>query len=394
MTGFLPHGSPDRRIDLDWLRIGAFLLLMLYHVGLLYVPWPYHAKSTWQLAGLVPAMLAVNPWRLSLLFLIAGVATRHMAARLTPGRLAARRSARLLPPLLFGILVVVPPQSWVQAVEQGGYGGGLLDFWRGPEFGFAAQFCRPGPCIVLPTWNHLWFVVYLWTYTMLLAALLAVLPGLPARAERVLAPGLSGPGVVALPALALAAMTLWLRPRFPPTDALVDDWYNHAQYGTVFLFGVLLGRAGPVWAAMQRWRWAALLLAAVAWAAIVAMPDLRAAGAPVGVLQPVAGVAFALQQWGGVAAALGFGRRWLRRDGPARRYLTDAVFPWYIAHQTVLVLTAHALTPLRLPAWQEAGLVLAATFAGCALTYEAVRRVPVLRPLFGLGWQERPIPAS
>ncbi len=77
---------PGRRLDLDWLRIAAFGPLILYHVGLLYVPWPYHAKSRHAVPALEPLLLAINPWRLLLLFLISGVATRFMSAAVPPGQ--------------------------------------------------------------------------------------------------------------------------------------------------------------------------------------------------------------------------------------------------------------------------------------------------------------------
>ena len=65
-----------RRYDLDWLRITAFGLLIGYHVGMLYVPWAFHVKSEYRGGpGLVALMLASNPWRLPLLFVISGAAT-------------------------------------------------------------------------------------------------------------------------------------------------------------------------------------------------------------------------------------------------------------------------------------------------------------------------------
>jgi hypothetical protein len=68
----------------------------------------------------------------------------------------------------------------------------------------------------------------------------------------------------------------------------------------------------------------------------------------------------------------------------ARRYLTDAVFAYYVMHQTAIILIAHELKGLGLPAWIEATIVTGGTPAICAATYELVRRVRVLRPLFGL----------
>jgi peptidoglycan/LPS O-acetylase OafA/YrhL len=120
---------PERRLDLDWIRIIAFGFLIFYHVGMLFVPWDFHVKSAHIVPGLEPLMLTLNPWRLFLLFLVSGAATRFMTAKLEPGALFTSRARRLLPPVLFGMLVIVPPQSYFQVVEKWGYSGGFAQFY-------------------------------------------------------------------------------------------------------------------------------------------------------------------------------------------------------------------------------------------------------------------------
>jgi nicotinamide riboside transporter PnuC len=373
-----------RRIDLDWLRIGAFGLLILYHVGMLYVSWDFHVKSQHRVAALEPLMLAINPWRLALLFLVSGVATRFMVRKYAPARLLMSRTARLLPPLVFGMLVVVPPQAYDQVVESMGYGGSFLEFYLSRYLTFGVTFCQPGPCLVLPTWNHLWFVAYLWVYTMVLGAALVVMPDLGRRAERASAAILSGV-VLVVPALLFALYRLVLLPRFPSTQGLMDDWYNHAVYGTVFLFGFVFAHADGVWSQIGRLRWPALLLAAGVLVSGLVLRSLYASGQPLPLpLKIYAEIAYGFYQWLSIVAVLGFAQRWLTRDSPARRYLTNAVFPYYIVHQTAIIAIAHQLKDYALPAWCEAAIVIAGTMATCIVTYEAVRRVAPLRPFFGL----------
>jgi glucan biosynthesis protein C len=89
----MQHGdsSPSRLVYLDWIRVAAFGLLMLYHVGMFYVTWDWHVKSAHASHALEPLMLLTNPWRLTLLFLVSGAATRFMADKLSVGALAGRR---------------------------------------------------------------------------------------------------------------------------------------------------------------------------------------------------------------------------------------------------------------------------------------------------------------
>jgi acyltransferase-like protein len=375
-----------RRIDLDWVRIAAFGLLILYHVGMLYVSWGFHIKSEHRVTALEPLMLVLNPWRLALLFLVSGAATRFMMGKLTPGRLLRSRTARLLPPLVFGMLVIVPPQAYEQVVEAVGYGGGLIDFYREHYFAFGPQFCHPGPCLLLPTWNHLWFVAYLWIYTLGLGAVLLAAPGLVRRAEPALARLFcSGVMLLLIPAAIFALSRLALLPRFPSTHALFGDWYNHAVYATVFLFGFLFARADGVWAAIVRLRWLALAMAVAMFASFMVLRGYKTPGVPASIAPGLfAAIAYGCYQWFCIVAVLGFARRWLNRESPARRYLTDAMFPYYIVHQTVIILIAHGLKGLGLAAGLEAAIVIGGTVMACAATYEMVRRILVLRPLFGL----------
>jgi Acyltransferase family len=376
--------AAQRRIDLDWVRIAAFGLLIFYHVGMLYVSWGFHIKSAHRITALEPLMLVVNPWRLALLFLVSGVATRFMLRKYSIGSLLRLRSARLLIPLIFGMFVIVPPQAYDQILESLGYPAGFTDFYLRHYLAFGTQFC-PKPCIVLPTWNHLWFVVYLWVYTIALGAVVAMVPPLSDWIERRLARLLSGALLLVVPSLLFAGYRLVLLPSFPSTHALFGDWYDHALYATVFLFGFLLAHADDVWNAIGRQRRVALSLAAPFFLSFLALRWAREAGTPASLwLKLFGGLAYGFYQWLCIVAVLGFARRWLTADSAARRYLTDAIFPYYIVHQTAIIMIAHELRGRDLPAWLEAGCVIVGTVGACVLTYEAVRRVALLRPLFGL----------
>ncbi|MBL8570325.1 MAG: acyltransferase [Phreatobacter sp.] len=389
----MPHtfANGDRRLDLDWIRVCAFGLLIIYHVGMLYVPWDFHVKSIHQSNTLPGIMALVNPWRMSILFLVSGAATRFMLDKTSPGALAGRRSWRLLVPLAFGVAVIVPPQSYAEVVEKLGFSGSYPDFWFGHYLAFDQNFCRLRDgrqyCIVLPTWNHLWFVVYLWVYTVILAGAAALTPGTLAALERFVE-RLPAPALLVGPALLLAALHAFVYPRFPPTQALFDDVYGHAIYVPIFLFGFLIARSGRFAEAVEKLRWPALAIAVTAYVAMILLGSAPWDEMPVSRARPLA---FGLDQWCAILAILGFARRFLKdRDGPLLRYAAGAVFCWYIVHQTIIVMAAHWLKPLALPAATEAMIIIAATIAGCWASYEIARRIPFLRPLLGIAPSAEP----
>jgi glucan biosynthesis protein C len=366
--------APDaRRSDLDWIRVVAFGLLILYHVGLVYSPFDWHIRSTHTFDWMREAILVTQPWRLTLLFLVSGAAFRFMSDGKTAGAVLTARLFRLGVPLLFGVVALVPIQAWIEATDKGSWTGGLASW-------MAQQFSPSGIRNGVPV-NHLWFLVYITAYSLAVIPLL-IRPAWTARLERGLERGLSGWRLLVIPAVYLIAARVWLYYYYGVTNDLMGDWYNHAQSFGAFLFGFLLARRDAVWSDFERFRWVGLGVAALA----LPLAILQSVHPGGGAFHEVPrNAVFALDQWAVIVAILGFASRHLRNAStPALRYLNEAVFPCYLAHQTLLVLAVWIIRPYRLPAPVEVAALLAVTFGGSLLVYEAVRRVPPIRPLWGL----------
>jgi len=394
-TSLPPRGATPafRLTELDWLRVLAFGLLILYHSGMFYVSWDWHVKSPRLIPALESWMLWLNPWRMSLLFLISGAATALMAARVdgTQG-LIAMRSKRLLLPLLFGMTVIVPPQAYLEVVEKLHYAGSYGDFLK-LYFQAYHGFCRGDACLKLPTWNHLWFLPYLWTYTLIV--LLALRLGLVRRFFS--HPGwrgvVGGGRLLWVPWLAFAILRQHLLDRFPATHDLTHDWYQHGVYFAVFLLGFTLygdrdDRHGA-WEAARRLRWIALVGFVVVQLLSQTLTDqwrlAQGDDFPQWLLMALRALN-AGKQWLPIVAALGFGRQWLAdRYSPLLRWLTLAVFPFYLVHQTVTVIAGHLLAPRQWPLAIEATAVVAITTLGCLLAALLAMRINALRPWMGLG---------
>jgi glucan biosynthesis protein C len=379
--------SPASRLYfLDWIRIFAFFVLIFYHTGMYYVSWGWHVKSPVASDAIEPLMMLSSPWRLGLLFMISGVASAYMLGKIRIRTFLGQRSWKLLVPLVFGMLVIVPPQSYFEVVEKVGFQGGYGEFMKLYVSGYHG-FCKDHECLRLPTWNHLWFVTYLWLYTLVLGALAWIAgPRLQQWANQV-GDLLTGWKIIVLPLAVLAAARFALADAYPANHAVVGDWYNHAQYGFLFLLGVMLARQGGFWQRVEDIRWTALSLSLAGWAVVVAyfsIPEALAASAEVQAWRPVLRVIYSMCQWTPILAVCGFGHRHLRSDSASRRYLTQAVFPVYILHQTLIVTMAHWLKPVKLAAPVEGMVLIVLTFTISFGAFEIIRRVPLLRPLFGL----------
>lgn len=374
-----PPAPKMRRHDLDWIRIAAFGLLILYHVALVYAPYDWHVHSPHTFPWLHEALLISNPWRLTLLFLVSGAALRLMSRRLTPIQALKNRIARLIPPLVFGTVVLVTIQSWIEAIDKGGFSGGYLAWlWH--------EFSPAGLSNGVPV-NHLWFVVYITVYSLVAIALLTR-PNWIAASEAWLTRAVSGWRVLLVPILYLIVIRVALFPIFGLTNRFSVDVYNHFLSLGAFLLGFLLVNQESLWRDLEKYRRHAVLIAVV----VLPVMMLQAAhpgggtwfGAP-------RNIVFAIDQWAVMAAILGYASLYLRNraGGPVLRYLIDATFILYLAHQTVLVVAIWLIKPAGLSAPVEAILLVAITFGVSLLVYEIVRRIPLIRPLWGL----RPLPA-
>lgn len=373
----------NRRHDIDALRAFAFLLVILYHVGMYYVAgWNWHLKSPHEAEWLQWPMRALNLWRMDLVFLVSGLALGFLRRGQTAGGLLRARSLRLLLPLAFAMAVVVPFQPYAQALANGSIQPGLLDFliryytggpwprgaFDGWEFGV--------------TWNHLWYLPYLWLYTTVVVLALPLLESTLGQRLRAAFLGLRGIGLL-LPVLPLLAWSLLLWPRFPVTHDLLHDGWVHAVYGTLFLYGYWIGVDAGWWREVTRLRWHLL---AGALAALVLHFGLRAIDMPRLGLRLTGD----LYLWTTILAILAWAHHKLNRPWPWAAWANEQVYPWYVLHQTILIVAIFWLAPLGLGPVVEPLLLVAATLLGCLWLTALIRRVPWLRPLFGLKVQARP----
>ena len=357
-----------RKYFLDWLRVGAFALLIVFHVGMLYVSWPYSLKSPRLYPAIEPLMNAVGAWRLALLFVISGVASRFLIDKLGPGAFARDRLRRLLPVILIGMYVVIPPQTYVALVSRGVAHMDFPTFWWTQYLRGDQTLVRPFH-MTMPTWDHLWFLVYLLIYTLVAAAVTWAARGLGARAISPASPWL----LIFAPPIWLAIANLLILTKWPISDALVNDWGGHLKWVGLYVTGLLAARQDRFWALLEA-HWGKLLAVSAVLLAIQSrVNDLVWSG--------VSG----LYAWAAICALCGFAKATLNRSSVLLSHLNQAVLPIYVLHQPIMLVTAFWMFPLRLPLPAEISLLAAAAGLGSLALYEVgIRPVAVSRFLFGL----------
>ncbi|NQW52984.1 MAG: acyltransferase family protein [Rhodospirillales bacterium] len=374
-----PVAFASRRADLDWLRVIAFGLLILYHAGMAWSGWSWHITSPDSWEGLREAMRFLNRWRMPLIFVVSGAAIMLALGDRTPRAFVVDRLKRLLLPLAFGMVVIVPPQVYLERLYRGQFSGSFLQ-WLPHAF----EGVYPNGNL---SWHHLWFVAYVLVLTLVLLPIFLWARSEPGqRAVAQAGRNAARFGLQWAMVLPLAASTLWLAPISHNINGLVGDWYGVVSYGALLLYGAFLFGSSDLLQALQRQR---LFSLAVGIATYAALHLGYFEGTVRPVIPPTARPLFALlsainvMAW--LFAIIGFAHRYLTRRPALLSEATEAVYPFYLVHQTVTVVAVWALLQIGAPPLLGFITAVVATFAGTWLIYAGlVRPWRWIRPLFGM----------
>jgi hypothetical protein len=93
----------------------------------------------------------------------------------------------------------------------------------------------------------------------------------------------------------------------------------------------------------------------------------------------------ALNVWCWILALLGLGDRYLNFNNRFLSYANEAVLPFYILHQPLIVVIGFFIVQLDIGTTAKVLILIASAFSAITLIYEIlVRRINVLRFLFGM----------
>ena len=361
----------NRRSELDLLRVIAIGILLIYHVGMMFNTWDWHLKNPEPLTILEGPMAVSHQLRMPLLMVIAGVATAIALERRSIAVLAVDRVKRLFVPLVFGMLVIVPPQIYVERLAAGGYVGSYLEFYP------SVFQLRPYPEGSFG-WHHLWFVAYLFLYCMASIPLFFALGSPPGRRLLAWLDRAWARGWVFVLFVPLALARIAFR-GYPETHNLFHDPDTLLQYAILFAYGHILGRSRTIWDHLVAWRRRYLAATCVLLAVMVPPNEY-----PV----PLEQLGSLATTWLVVLTALGWARWFFQRPGayiPAwLDHAQKMSYPFYIVHQTVIIVLGWSWMKLEIGPWQRFGGVLVSSFFVTWAICELAARLGPIRPLFGM----------
>ncbi len=373
-----------RRYDLDWLRVMVFGLLILYHVGMFFVSWGWHVKNEELYPLLEWPMAFINRWRLHILFVISGIGTYYALSFRSGLQFVWERNKRLGIPLLFGMLLIVPPQVYFERLANQQFDGSLLHFFSTVAY----TGVYPEGNI---SWHHLWFLPYLLVYSVLLAPVFLYFRKHPEnRFLKMVRSMLRKPWKIYLFVIPLYFVEALVEPFFPVTHALVDDWFTFTNFLILFFYGFLLISAGEVfWATLDKIKQWALGIGIISFTTLVLIWT-QEDNIYIHFTEALVAV---INFWSWILVIMGFAASYKNKPSKWLAYANRAVYPFYILHQTLTVAIGYYLKDLALPFIPKFLILSLGTFLLCWIIYDLIiLRLRWLHPLFGLKKQTYQLP--
>lgn len=393
-TPAIRSASGVRRHELDWLRTTAVFGLIPFHTGIIFTTGSYDYVKNTQPSAVIDALTAfVSLWGIPLLFLVSGGASRYALSARGVARYLNERVMRLLIPFAFGMLLIVPLQIYIGLLSAPTPPPSLPAFYLGfllTLLGVLTGHFPPGPEWI----GHLWFIPPLMVFSALavpFARLLRTPRG--QRAFGWLASTQSG--MVALVVFGAPLATVQLITQlgaalFPNiATSFATSTTGIVGYLIFFLAGYVIYLDERLLVVMRRHAWPALMLGALGWLMIAFVaPHWYPDNAPV---LMASAVARGYCAWWWVVGILGLALRYLQFTTPAVEYLSRAAYPVYMIHMPILSFIALWIVRLDMNLWLKFGAITILALAASLAIYDLlIRRVGVLRLLFGLRSSEQP----
>jgi glucans biosynthesis protein C len=334
----------NRRYDIDWLRVIAIGLLLIYHVAIGFQSWGLMIgfitnDQSW--VALWKPMSMLNVWRIPLLFFVSGMGVYFAMQHRTWKQLLQERATRILLPYVFGTFCIFPISLFI------------LQHYYKWDLNYSYN---PG---------HLWFLGNIFVYVLILSPVFFYFKNNEnGKSVRFIKRMFSKP-LGLLPVVGVFVLeVLIMKPN--PYELYAMTWHGFVLGLLAFFFGFCFALSGDGFSQMvYRWRWFFLVTAIVLYALRMAVFELR-------VPSYLQGYLLATESDCWIFSAFAFGYKYLNRGGKTLTYLSHAAYPVYIQVKFLLVLLF--------------------TLAGCLLTYEfLIRRINVIQPPFGVKMKGAPV---
>lgn len=370
----------NRRYDIDWIRIFAMLVVFIYHCGRFFNDEDWHVKNPQTSYGITVSLAIVGQWMMPLFFVLSGASSYYALSYQSATRYIRSRINRLVVPLVFGVFVLIAPlEVYLERLSHGEFAGPFWKFY--PHYfdgwyGFGGNFAWMG--------IHLWYLEVLFVNSVLMLPLFIFLRkgiglALLKRASEVL----RAPGFIFLLAVPIAIMEYVVNiPSVEPTLLGTKGFggWSLLPYLVFFILGYIVAAEAGLSAVLEKQRIVGLMVGIVTTSA-----GFYIVKSGYNLADWLSASLRALNAWAWLVAVYGFGSRHLSFSNRFLRYANEAVLPFYILHQTVILTIGFYIVRLNLPLAAKFFIISTTSFVTIIAIYDLViSRLNVLRFLFGM----------
>jgi glucans biosynthesis protein C len=369
----VPQAAPKRLYYVDWLRAIAIVFIFLYHNNRFYNASDWHISNAQLSIGSAVLVDTLNIFIMPLFFFLSGAAIYYSLKSRTAGGFLKERVLRVMVPwVTLGMFVIGPIQVYLERITHGQFTGNFFQFF--PHYFEGLYGITPGGNFAFHG-MHLWYLMLLFLFSLLFLPLF-----LPSKKNGFsvlsrLGEKLARPWGLLAPILGLVVASLLKELLGLGFTEQMGSW-DVLSYMVFFLSGYMIFSSERFQEIVRRYAFvtlsAALVLTAYQWLFWIALesrgyPDLR--GFPA---------------WAWVLAIVGLGSRFLNFNNHRRETINEAVMPFYILHQTVILAIGFFVIPLALNVPAKLTIIIPSSFVGILAIYWLVRQTNITRFLFGM----------
>jgi glucan biosynthesis protein C len=378
----------ERRYDIDWLRVLVMLAVFFFHCA------RFFGGGTWHLNNEKESIVALlfigwlDMWFMPLFCLLSGVGSWYALRSRTNGQYLLERVKRILVPLYtVGLFLLLPPQFYFEIFSNAGYRGAFLEmlprYFSGLRH-FSLDW--PGGLLPLSFSGHLWFLQYLFLISLVALPLLRYLrseQGL--RLIDKLAGWCDRRGGIFLFLIPLILVRIVLKSVFWGEHT----WADFFEFVVFFVIGYILPADTRFTESLKKHGWICLILGIAGFGGealyVLGLGYNYPGGEPFSLMFVLFETVMAVGRWSWMVFVLSLGAKYLNFKHKVLAYGNEAVLPFYIFHQTIILCVGWSVIRRNIGILPKYLIIVVVSFVLIMTLYELlVRRFNIVRFFFGM----------
>ena len=323
-----------RKYYIDWIRIILIASVFLFHIGKIFNASNWSIKNDVQIGELNIIMSLTSIWRMPLLFLISGVGTFYAVKIKNSGQYLKERFIRIFMPFIIGVFTLIPIQVYYEKIDE-----------YDSIFHFYANIFHG----IYPTGNfswqhHLWFLLYLFLISLIISPFLKYF-----KTQSFLIFKYYSTSILSkklrLNWIALILILTQYILQFSIGENTIFgsiDLIKFANYFIFFIAGFILMTDEDLIENIEKQRFLYLSQTLLVTAIYLASKYFN-------YNSNIIEISKIIISWSFGITVLGFAKFYLNTDTKYRAYFNEAIYPFYLLQQPVIIVVGYYIIQLEIP---------------------------------------------